>query len=102
MLRGVIQGNDVKTFSYQVFHLLFGDEFQTMPLILMNIFKGTLKRSFETTDFIDHSHPEILQLKHLILKSGRLAFHYALECFIMGEVEPGEYRSFEVRIIVFV
>lgn len=90
--------SDIKTFCYQAFHLLFGDEFQNTPLTILSIFQGKLKRTFDTNDFADHTHPNILSLKHMILKSGRLAFHYALEAFIMGEVELPEFKAFCVSL----
>jgi hypothetical protein len=90
--------SDIKTFSYQAFTLLFGDEFQNGALTLLSIFKGDLKRTFDSTEFIDHTHPDILKLKHLILKSGRIAFHQSLEAFIMGEVELSEFKEFEVSL----
>ena len=33
-----------------------------------------------------------------MLESARIAFHYALECYIMGEVELPEYSAFENEI----
>jgi hypothetical protein len=37
-------------------------------------------------------------LKHIVLKSARLAFHYALEAFAMGDMDIGEYQTFEDEI----
>ena len=50
--------------------------------------------------FLESNHPDILKLKHIINKSGRLAFHYAIEAFIMGEMELPDGISFEVSFSV--
>ena len=71
--------------------MLFGDDFQTMPLSLMSIFKGELKRTFSSKDFLDSNNLEVLRLKHLMLKSARLAFHYSFEAYIMGDIILSEF-----------
>jgi len=54
----------------------------------MSIFKGELKRTFSNKPFLEETlNLEILRLKHLILKSARLAFHWAFEAYIMGEID---------------
>jgi len=88
----------VENFACQAFQLLFGDEFQTMPLKILSIFKGDLKRNFDSRDFIDSDREDLIFLKSLILNSARLAFHYTLESFVMGEMEMTDARSFETEI----
>ena len=83
---------------YEAFDLLFGDEYQNMPSIILNLFKGNFKNTFDNREFLDSKDPRVLFLKFLILQSGRLAFHYALECYIMGETELPEYQQFESEI----
>ena len=43
----------------------------------------------------------MLSLKHQLLNAGRLAFHYSLEAFIMGEVDLPEFSEFEGTIIEY-
>jgi len=38
----------------------------------------------------------VLQVKLLVLQAVREAFHYALEQFIMGETQVGEFEEFRV------
>jgi len=77
---------------------LFGDEFQNMPLKLMSVFKGDLKKTFDTRSFLDAEDEDIQHLKYCILQSARLAFHFSLESFIMGEMDQPEPGSFENEI----
>jgi hypothetical protein len=67
-----------------------------MPLTLIGIFHGDWKKNFNNRDFLESSDTDALYLKHIILQSGRLAFHYALESFIMGEMDLPDYKTFEV------
>jgi hypothetical protein len=67
-----------------------------MPLTLLSIFQGKLKTSFTNKQFLESKHSDILKLKHLILKSGRCAFHYAVEAFVLGEMDLPDGKSFEV------
>ena len=83
-----------------------------MALKLLSIFKGDLNkmRISDNRDFLDAEDEDILHLKYIILQSARLAFHFSLESFIMGEMDLPELDSnnpsedFEVsfaRIIIF-
>ena len=65
-----------------------------MPLIIMSIFQGNLTKNFQNRDFLDSQKPEILHLKHLILKAARLAFHYTLEARLVYYDEIGDYAEF--------
>ena len=85
---------DLEDFVFQSFHLLFGDEYINMPLKLLNIFKGELKRNYSNQEFLDSE--ETKGLRYLILQSGRLAFHWAIEAFVMGEMELSDHKTFEV------
>jgi len=66
----------------------------------MSIFKGDLRRTFDTRSFLDAEDEDIQYLKYCILQSGRLAFHFSLESFIMGEMDLPEPTDFEVSIII--
>jgi hypothetical protein len=92
--RSVGKSKDLEDFVQQSFHLLFGDEYLNMPLKLLMIFKGELKRNYGNRDFIESE--ETQGLRYLILQSGRLAFHWALEAFVMGEMELSDHKTFEV------
>ena len=83
-----------------------------MALKLLGIFKGDLNkmRISDNRDFLDAEDVDILHLKYIILQSARLAFHFSLESFIMGEMDLPELdpnnpsEEFEVsfaRIIIF-
>jgi len=65
----------------------------------MNAFKGDLKRTFDTRGFIDGEDDDVHNLKYCILQSARLAFHFSLESFIMGEMDLPDPSSFlsEIR-----
>lgn len=93
--------SDIERFMAQSFNLLFGDEFQNMPLTLLSIFKGQLRRTFDNRDFLDSADPDTLHLKYIVLHSARLAFHFALESFILGEVDLPEYGTFEAELRVY-
>jgi len=69
-----------------------------MPLTLLSIFKGNLKRNFTNRDFLGSNDVDALHLKYIMLHSARLAFHYSLEAFIMGELELPDYKAFEDEI----
>jgi hypothetical protein len=88
--------SDVDEFMFQSFTLLFGDEFQTMPLTLLSIFRGDWKKNFNNRDFLDSGNIDALHLKYIILQSARLAFHSSLESFAMGEMDLPDYKTFEV------
>ena len=75
---------------------MFGDEFQDMPLKLLSIFKGSLKRTSDNREFLDTEDEDVVHLKYILLQSARLAFHFSLESFIMGEMDLPEPSSFEV------
>jgi len=81
-------------FAFQSFYLLFGDEYSNMPQKLMKIFKGDLKKEFGNKDFLESKDINAIHLKHLILLSARLAFHWSFEAFIMGELELSENPQF--------
>lgn len=70
-----------------------------MPLKMQSIFKGNLKKTFDNRDFIDSKATDALHLKHITLISARLAFHWALEAFIMGEMDvPDDFGQFEREV----
>lgn len=68
---------------------------------MLSLFQAKLKRTFDNKDFLDCGHPEILALKFLILKAGRLAFHYSLEAFIMGDMELPDFKEFEDTVAAY-
>jgi len=70
-----------------------------MPLKVLNIFKGEFKRNFDSRDFLESEKDNDLLLKHLILLSGRLAFHYTFEAFVMGEMEMTDAKIFESEVL---
>lgn len=65
-----------------------------MPLKLIQIFKGDIKRNYGNSEFIDSE--ETQSLKFIMLLSARLAFHWAIEAFVMGEMELSDHQTFEV------
>lgn len=70
-----------------------------MPLKLQALFKGNFKKTFENRDFLDSKATDALYLKHIVLHSGRMAFHWALEAFIMGEMDlPDDFSAFEQEV----
>jgi hypothetical protein len=89
---------DVESFANQSFYLLFCDEFANMPQKLMKIFKGDLKKEFGNKDFLESTDMNVVHLKHIILQSARLAFHWSFESFVMGELELTENKEFIVSI----
>ena len=90
---------DIEKFAVEAFHLLFGDQYQTTPLKIQAIFRGQLKKTFDNRDFLDSQVQDALHLKHIILRSARLAFHWALESFIMGEMDvPADHEAFESEL----
>lgn len=70
-----------------------------MPLKMQAIFRGGFKKTFDNRDFLDSKERDVLHLKHIILHSARLAFHWALESFIMGEMDvPDDHDAFEAEL----
>ena len=67
-----------------------------MPLKLLMIFSGKFQRNFGNKDFLESNDREMLHLRHTVLLAGRMAFHFALENFIMGEMELSDYNTFYV------
>lgn len=69
-----------------------------MPLKLLSIFKGKLRRTFDTRSFLEAEDEDILHLKAVILQSARVAFHFALESYFIdpGETDLPEHKEFEV------
>lgn len=65
--------------------------------MLLNIFKGELRRNFDNKEFIDSEMDEIMRLRFLVLSAARIAFHYAIDCFVMGEFDiSDDFESFKV------
>ena len=70
-----------------------------MPLKMQAIFRGNFKKTFDNRDFLDSQAHDALHLKHIILQSARLAFHWAFESFIMGEMDvPDDNAAFESEL----
>lgn len=78
---------DILKAAYESFHLLFKDPIAGMPSTIFNLFKGDFHRDMDSSDFIQSNDSCILNQKYLILQSLRMAFHYSVEQFIMGEFE---------------
>ena len=79
MARPAFGTSDIELFAMQSYELLFGDAYSDMPIKLMNIFRGKFSKSFENEMFLDSNELDVTYLRHVVLQSGRLAFHYALE-----------------------
>jgi hypothetical protein len=79
--------------------MLFCDDFANMPQKLMKIFKGDFKKEFGNKEFLESKDINVVYLKHLILSSARLAFHWSFESFVMGELELSENKEFMVSLI---
>ena len=57
-------------------------------------------RDLDSADFVQSGDRSVLHMKYTILQSARLAFHYCVEAFIMGEFEPTtDYQTFEVCML---
>jgi len=69
-----------------------------MPSTLLGIFRGDWQKNFNNRDFLESSDSDALHLKYIILQSARLAFHYALEAFIMGEMDLPDFKTFEEEV----
>ena len=68
-----------------------------MPLTLLNVFKGEIRRNFDNKEFLDSEMEEMQRLRYLILHSARMAFHSAIDYFVMGEFElSNDYGTFKV------
>ena len=90
---------DVVKFALEAFHLLFGDQYQPMPLALQAIFRGKFKKTSDNRDFLDSKDRDALHLHHIVLHSARLAFHWALEALAVGETEvPDDLAAFETEL----
>ena len=72
-----------------------------MPSTLLGIFRGDWQKNFNNRDFLESSDTDALHLKYIILQSARLAFHYALEAFIMGEMDLPDFKTFEVSNFLY-
>jgi len=57
------------------------------------LFRGVFFRDLETSEFVDAQDKNVLHEKYLILQSIRMAFHYAVEMFVMGEMEIGNDKE---------
>ena len=53
-----------------------------------------MRRNYGNSEFIDSE--ETQGLRYIILQSGRLAFHWAIEAFVMGDMELSDFKTFEV------
>lgn len=86
----------IEGFHDQACTLLFGDEYMSFPLKLISIFSGKFQSNFGNKDFLQSNDREMLHLRHTVLLAGRMAFHFALENFIMGEMELSDFNTFFV------
>ena len=82
----------------EVYKQVFGDQFQTMPIRLMNLFKGELRGTYDSRTFLQSQDEQAVLVRFLIFSAGRLAFHYTLEQFVMGEFELSENLVFEAEV----
>lgn len=79
------------------FQLVFKDPYSSVAATLFNIFKGNFAKDENSKEFQMSKNKSVLTLKFLILQSMRLAFHYCVESFVMGEMEVGSDQEFLVR-----
>ena len=63
---------------------------------MMKIFKGDFKKEFGNKDFLESTDINVIHLKHIMLQSARIAFHWSFESFVMGELELSENKEFQV------
>lgn len=55
-----------------------------------------MRRNYGNSEFIDSE--ETQGLRYIILQSGRLAFHWAIEAFVMGDMELSDFKTFEDEV----
>lgn len=67
-----------------------------MPQAILDLFKGEFKRDIESGDFVASRDTNILHMKYAILQAVRLAFHYTVEAFVMGEFSLPSNEELEV------
>ena len=73
-----------------------------MPDQLYSAYNGQLKQSTATKDFATSMDPGVVELRYLVLKSARAAFHYAYEyASIMFAYDmPDDLDEFEVSFFI--
>jgi len=86
---------EMKAFLFQSFHLLFKDQFKGIPATLYDIFRGEIGSDPDCSDFVESADSNVVQVKYLILQAARVAFHYCMDLFVMGEMElPEDPKEF--------
>lgn len=63
------------------------------------MFKGEFRRDLESADFISSKDHSVMHMKYSILQAIRLAFHYSVESFVMGELSLPSNEELEVKTI---
>ena len=73
-----------------------------MPKTLYKLFKGQFNKDLDSSDFVQSGDKSILHMKYVILQSLRIAFHYCVDAFIMGEFDvPTVHADIEVSLGYF-
>ncbi|CDW89360.1 pecanex-like protein 4 [Stylonychia lemnae] len=88
--------SDFEKLIFQSFLVCFRDQHASLPQMLHDLFKGEFRRDLESADFISSKDSNILYMKYVILQSVRLAFHYSVESFVMGELGLPSNEELEV------
>ena len=78
--------------------MIFKDQYGNLPATLHRIFKGEFFKDLDSSDFINSNDKNILVVKYILLHSMRLAFHYCVEAFVMGEMSLSSNPEFEVYL----
>ena len=76
--------------------MIFKDQYGNLPQTLHNLFKGEIYRDLDSADFVESSDKDIAMMKYIFLHSVRMAFHYCVEAFVMGEFSLASNGDFEV------
>ena len=69
---------------------------------MLELFKGDFRRDLENGEFISSRDKNILYMKYIILQSVRIAFHYSVEAFVMGEFDIPSNDVLEVRLLYII
>ena len=85
-------------FVYQSYFLLFGDEYRFIGDTICSFFKGTFLRLDDNSAFVDGEADDLIHWKYLVLKAARIAFHFTLESFMVGEKDIGDAQIFENEV----
>lgn len=76
--------------------LCFKEDHASIANTIYKLFKGELSRDMDSSDFVNATDLSVLHMKFIVLQSARLAFHYCVEAFIMGEFDVPSHDVLDV------